>query len=232
LRCIFRDDALSDLVGFSYSTWHGDDAVSHFIAQLEAVATSAAAPTHLLIALDGENAWEHYPFNAYYFLQGLYAALSTHEQLHLSTLSDVLNQHPVNVPLRAVRAGSWVHGTLATWIGDHDKNRAWDLLVEAKRATDRVLGTGTLDHNARARIERQLAQCESSDWFWWFGDYNPPDSVRDFDRLYRHQLRSLYDLLQQPAPAALEQPISSGGGGAAATGVAPETGGVMRRANE
>ncbi len=226
LQCVFRNDELSDLVGFSYSTWHGDDAVGHFIAQLEAVATSGSAPALLLIALDGENAWEHYPFNAYYFLQGLYAALSDHAQLRLSTLSDVLTRHPASTPLHEVRAGSWVHGTLATWIGDQDKNRAWDLLVDAKRAVDRVLSAGHVDDHVRARIERQLAQCESSDWFWWFGDYNPPDSVSDFDRLYRHQLRSLYDLLQLPVPAALDQPISSGGGGA------PETSGVMRRASE
>ena len=29
----------------------------------------------MLIALDGENAWEHYPFNGYYFLRALYALL-------------------------------------------------------------------------------------------------------------------------------------------------------------
>jgi alpha-amylase/alpha-mannosidase (GH57 family) len=226
LRCVFRDDALSDLVGFSYSTWHGDDAVSHFIAELEVAAAAKPAPTQLLIALDGENAWEHYPFNAYYFLQGLYAALSNHAQLRLSTLGEVLARHPASVALPAVRAGSWVHGTLATWMGDQGKNRAWDLLVEAKLAVDRVLGAGRVDDHARARIERQLAQCESSDWFWWFGDYNPPDSVSDFDRLYRHQLRSLYELLQLPVPTALDRPISSGGAGAR------ETGGVMRRANE
>ena len=32
----------------------------------------------MLIALDGENAWEHYPFNGYYFLKALYAVLSDH----------------------------------------------------------------------------------------------------------------------------------------------------------
>src|SRR5262249_49455865 len=26
LRCFFRDDALSDRIGFTYATWHGDDA--------------------------------------------------------------------------------------------------------------------------------------------------------------------------------------------------------------
>ncbi len=43
-----------------------------------------------------------------------------------------------------------------------------------------------------ADIDRLLAVCEGSDWFWWFGDYNPADSVRDFDQLFRRQLDALY----------------------------------------
>jgi alpha-amylase/alpha-mannosidase (GH57 family) len=129
------------------------------------------------------------------------------------------------VPLPQVVAGSWVHGTLATWIGDRDKNAGWDLLVDAKHAVDAVFAGGGLAAGQRTRVERQLAQCESSDWFWWFGDYNPAESVRDFDALFRHQLTSLYRLIGVPPPAALSQPISVGRG-------APEGGGVMRRAHE
>jgi alpha-amylase/alpha-mannosidase (GH57 family) len=246
LRCLFRNDALSDLLGFSYSTWHGDDAVSHCVGEIENAVDAAQAaarerggpaPSHLLIALDGENAWEHYPFNAYYFLQGLYAALSVHPSLQLCTVSEVLARNKASVPLPRVRAGSWVHGTLATWIGDQDKNRAWDLLVAAKRAVDQAFAAGRFDGAARARIEHQLAQCESSDWFWWFGDYNLPESVRDFDQLYRRQLRGLYELLKLPVPEVLDRPIASTstststGAGVGAATAAPETGGVMRRAN-
>lgn len=64
--------------------------------------------------------------------------------------------------------------------------------------------------------------CEGSDWFWWFGDYNPAAAVRDFDQLYRHQLTALYHALGLEPPAHLQQPISVGHG-------APEGGGVMRR---
>jgi hypothetical protein len=67
--------------------------------------------------------------------------------------------------------------------------------------------------------------CESSDWFWWFGDYNPAESVSQFDRLYRRQLATLYRRLGVEAPASLAQPISTGGQ------ASPETGGVMRRAS-
>ena len=128
------------------------------------------------------------------------------------------------MPLNQVTAGSWVHGTLATWMGDADKNRAWDLLCEAKTAFDRAVAAGALDAGQRSAAERQLALCESSDWFWWFGDYNPQDAVTQFDRLYRRQLVNLYRLLQQEPPHSLSEPISVGRG-------APEHGGVMRRAN-
>jgi alpha-amylase/alpha-mannosidase (GH57 family) len=36
LSCFFRDDHLSDLIGFEYSRWHGKDAARHFIEQVEA----------------------------------------------------------------------------------------------------------------------------------------------------------------------------------------------------
>ncbi|MCU0758779.1 MAG: glycoside hydrolase family 57 protein [Steroidobacteraceae bacterium] len=226
LTCFFRHDGLSDAIGFEYSTWHGDDASAHFAQE---VAKLAEQYEHdpgrvLLIALDGENAWEHYPFNGYYFLRGLYAALAAHPRIELTTLSGYLQRDPGTVPLRHVVAGSWVHGTLATWIGDPAKNAGWDLLCEAKHAFDRVVVEGSLDEAQAAAAERQLALCESSDWFWWFGDYNPADAVSQFDRLYRRQLTNLYRLLKLEPPAALAQPLSGGGGSA-------EHGGTMRRAN-
>jgi alpha-amylase/alpha-mannosidase (GH57 family) len=178
--------------------------------------------------LDGENAWEHYPFNGYYFLRALYSLLANHPLLELTTLSDCLARGIEPAPLHRVKAGSWVHGTLATWMGDPAKNRAWDLLCEAKLAFDRVLHSGSLDPTRRAAAERQLALCESSDWFWWFGDYNPTDAVTQFDRLYRRQLMNLYHLLGLEAPPTLAHPISIGGGHA--DGSHAEHGGTMRRA--
>jgi alpha-amylase/alpha-mannosidase (GH57 family) len=80
------------------------------------------------------------------------------------------------------------------------------------------------DPGLRAEAGRQLALCESSDWFWWFGDYNPADAVAQFDQLYRRQLVTLYRRLNLTPPGELALPISQGGGN-------PEHGGAMRRAS-
>ena len=110
-------------------------------------------------------------------------------------------------------AGSWVHGDLATWIGDPDKNRAWDLLVQAKRAFDQHAGS-----DPSPALLRQLAVCEGSDWFWWPGTYNPAEAVAAFEQLYRRQLAGLYRLLGVAVPAELEQTFTHGHGHPAAAG--------------
>ena len=124
----------------------------------------------------------------------------------------------------ALVAGSWVYGNLATWIGSPEKNRAWDLLCAAKRSFDLVAVSGRLNAQELTDATRQLADCEASDWFWWFGDYNPSESVLAFDRLYRKKLAHFYRLLKLPVPAELDVPVSQGGGQA-------ELGGAMRRAS-
>ncbi|MDY6981287.1 MAG: glycoside hydrolase family 57 protein, partial [Pseudomonadota bacterium] len=136
--CFFRDDGLSDLIGFDYATWHADDAVANLLHHLENIAEACHEQPNPVVSiiLDGENAWEFYPENGYYFLEALYAGLADHPGLNLTTYSACLAEQPEPITLDRIVAGSWVYGTFSTWIGDPGKNRAWDLLVEAKRACD------------------------------------------------------------------------------------------------
>ncbi len=226
LQCFFRSDRLSDLIGFQYSDWHGDDAAAHLDHELTRLADlyRGDAGRCVLIALDGENAWEHYPDNGFWFLNALYRRLADNPRLALTTLSAASERAVVPAVLTQVVAGSWVHGTLSTWMGDADKNQAWELLCAAKNCFDAVRASGRLSAEQLAAAQHQLAQCESSDWFWWFGDYNPAEAVASFDLLYRRQLTALYRLLGEEPPAVLEQPLSRGGG-------AVEGGGSMRRAD-
>ncbi len=115
-----------------------------------------------------------------------------------------------------------MYGSFSTWIGSADKNRGWDYLVAAKQAFDETMLSGNLDDEQQQAAVQQLAICEGSDWFWWFGDYNPATSVSDFERLFREQLRHLYQLLGKTAPVHLDVPLSHGGGFA-------ENAGTMRR---
>ncbi len=223
-RVFFRDDGLSDLIGFKYSDWHADDAVADFVQHLENIATffGKDAGNHVVsVILDGENAWEYYPDNGHHFLDALYTTLSEHPTLTVSTFAEQAGRAP-DKAMKRLAAGSWVYGSFSTWIGSEDKNRGWDYLVAAKEAYDGAVAAGKLNADQLALATRQLAVCEGSDWFWWFGDYNPAGSVSDFEQLYRTQLRELYRLLGIAPPAMLDVPLSSGGGWA-------ENAGTMRR---
>jgi len=222
ISCFFRDDRLSDLIGFEYSRWDTHDAVANFMHEL----SLAREHTHgmkapvVSIIMDGENAWEHYHENGVPFLKLLYQTIADHPDYQLTTFSDYLEQHPSEKRLDHLVPGSWVYGNFSTWIGDAAKTRGWELLIEAKQAFDALYPTLTPERQ-EAAVE-QLRICEGSDWCWWFGDYNPGPAVRDFDQLYRQHLKVLYTLLDAPVPASLDTPISIGGGAA-------EGGGTMRR---
>ena len=73
-------------------------------------------------------------------------------------------------------------------------------MLQSKQLTDEEI----------KRAEDQLATCESSDWFWWFGDYNTAESVLAFDQQFRMHLCNLYHLLHLEAPEYLSHGFSSG----------------------
>lgn len=212
--CFFRDDGLSDSIGFNYSDWHADDAVANLVHNLEKIAESCADKGNAVVSiiLDGENAWEYYPENGYHFISAMYEKLSQHEGLKLTTYSDYLETCELRKPLTEIAAGSWVYGTFSTWIGEKDKNHAWDMLVEAKKTYDRVMSQGKLSGERLQAIDMQLATCESSDWFWWFGEYNSAESVAAFDEQFRLHLSNLYQMLNVEVPEHLSQAFSFGSG--------------------
>lgn len=222
--CFYRDDGLSDMIGFTYTKWGADDAVNDFIHHLLNIKKNTEGDPDRVVSviLDGENAWEYYSYNGYYFLQSLYKRLQDHPEIELTTFTEALHNGVLPAKLPKMMGGSWVFGTYSTWIGDPDKNRGWDLLSEAKQTFDKVMATQDFDAETQTALERQLAICEGSDWFWWFGDYNSADSVSDFERLYRLHLSNLYQMLGEEVPQRLSEVVSQGGGGI-------EQAGTMRR---
>ncbi len=226
-KIFFRDDGLSDLIGFEYSKRNSVEAADDLVQNLVNIANflGESAERHVVtVILDGENAWEYYPHNGYYFIDHLYTLLSSHKKINSCQLSQLTSASMCHT-MEKLCPGSWVYGSFSTWIGEKDKNHAWQLLVAAKQAYDKTAAGNTLTKKQMIIATRQLAICEGSDWFWWFGNYNAADSVSDFDILFRSQLKHLYQYLQLAIPDTLQIPISYGGGNA-------ENAGTMRRHNE
>ncbi|MEN8712601.1 MAG: glycoside hydrolase, partial [Arenicellales bacterium] len=195
---------------------------ANLVHHLEQIADDSRGKHDAIVSiiLDGENAWEYYPENGYHFLRTMYEKLSQHKELKLTTYSEYLQSTSEKQALQEIVAGSWVYGTFSTWIGEKDKNRAWDMLIEAKKVYDRVIKEGAISDEELVLAEMQLATCESSDWFWWFGEYNSAESVVAFDEQYRMHLSNLYQLLNIEPPEYLSKAFSFGSGD-------PVMGGVM-----
>lgn len=92
---------------------------------LEQIALHAGPEGNIVsVILDGENAWEYYPYNGFFFLDDLYTLLENHPAIGTTTYSDyiVATGHLDTIAqLPALTAGSWVYGSFSTWIGDRKK---------------------------------------------------------------------------------------------------------------
>ncbi len=217
LAIVFRDHRLSDLIGFTYGSMPPKRAAADLVGHLEAIAqtlkhrqpeggTSLEQPWLVTIALDGENCWEFYPEDGKPFLENLYQTLSNNPHLKLVTVSEFLDQFPATetIPQHQLHSGSWVDGSFTTWIGDPAKNRAWDLLAEARQ----VLANhpeATEENNPEAW--EALYAAEGSDWFWWFGEGHSSNQDAIFDSLFREHLCGIYQALNEPVPPVLQQPV-------------------------
>ncbi|HEY6098867.1 MAG TPA: hypothetical protein VIW03_05530, partial [Anaeromyxobacter sp.] len=213
----FRDRVLSDRIGFSYATWAPADAAADFVARLLSI--RAAAPEAELVVpviLDGENAWESYPDNGAPFLRALASALAARNDFEVVTPTEALSR--LTTPpghLERVVAGSWVEGTLATWVGAAPKNKAWSLLHDAREALGGEIAAAPLlspadvlaGDTTPAVAKAALFAAEASDWFWWFGDDHSSAHDAVFDALFRRHLADAYRALSRPVPPALLEPV-------------------------
>jgi alpha-amylase/alpha-mannosidase (GH57 family) len=95
------------------------------------------------------------------------------------------------------------------------------MLGDVKKAYDKAVADRRLDDKQLQAAQLQLAVCEGSDWFWWFGDYNPGEAVSSFEKQFRLNLANLYLLLGEQPPAYLALSFTQGTGD-------PAMGGAMR----
>jgi alpha-amylase/alpha-mannosidase (GH57 family) len=213
LTFFFRDTRVSDLIGFTYANWQPAEAVADFLRRVrEAAAASTLEHPLVTVAMDGENAWEHFIHGGYEFLRQLYRAIEAAPDLETVTFSDWLEARPETVgTLPHLGTGSWIYGDFATWIGDPVKNRAWEYLSFARKEVAHFLSEYTdmsLDTLKHLPIVEHTLRAESSDWFWWYGEGHTSINDPDFDDLFRANVRFLYVLMGQTPPAHLDKPLA------------------------
>ncbi len=214
LSIVFRDHRLSDLIGFSYGGMEVNHAVSDLIGHLEAIARRFQQkgledqPWLVTIALDGENCWEFYQQDGLPFLSTLYERLSQKDNLQLVTVSEFLTKFPPKtlIPSDQLHSGSWVDGSFTTWIGDPVKNKAWDLLTQARELLAKH-PEATEENNPE--VWESLYAAEGSDWFWWFGEGHSSNQDAIFDQLFREHLKGIYHSLNEKIPPYLSQPVDT-----------------------
>ena len=212
IACVFRDHALSDLIGFIYAGWDADAAASDFIERLldagrRFSAAAGGEEATIPIILDGENAWEHFEGDGRPFLRALYSKISAHSELRAVTMAEAAAKPSRTLP--NIFPGSWIDGNFFIWIGHADDQRAWRQLREARATFEAAHDVSAED---RERALKEVLIAEGSDWCWWYGEDHSSEHDLDFDDLYRRHLRNIYQMLGQPIPEELfVTNISTGG---------------------
>ncbi|MFH1678880.1 MAG: glycoside hydrolase family 57 protein, partial [Candidatus Omnitrophota bacterium] len=200
VNIVFRDRNLSDLIGFVYRSWKAKDAVEDFIQHLKRISQHSKHKDPLVvIALDGENAWEYYKNDGWDFLTLLYQRLSEADFLKTTTVSEYIKKFPPKDNIPYLKPGSWVNSDFGKWIGSNPKNKAWDYLTQAREELKRVTSDAQQSAVIRDKLDliwKQMYIAEGSDWFWWYGDTDD----KTFDQLYRMHLSNFYRLLGKKPP--------------------------------
>jgi alpha-amylase/alpha-mannosidase (GH57 family) len=219
---LFRDRALSDLIGFTYAKVSAKEAVADFLAHVSAVGQAWAAdgqkgPATVGVFLDGENAWEHYPRSGEAFLDGLYGALEASDAIETVTLSEATADAD-GPAIGRIHSGSWIEASYRIWIGHGEDRQAWTALGRARDALAAAEAGGAVPPERLARARRHLYAAEGSDWYWWYGEDFTTELAAEFDGLFRgHVIRAALLCGANPPPEALS-PIKKTGAGAS-TGI-------------
>ncbi len=205
---VFRDSQISNAIGFDYQRMSSLDAARALVGRLKLIGEQQSDRNLLVvIALDGENAWEFYPRDGHDFLNALYTELESSQDVVTTTVTDFIAEHPPEQQLHHLHTGSWIGASLDTWIGDPEHNVAWDLLAETRAWLDDQARQRPKESDQAALAWREILITEGSDWFWWFSRKHDSGMDPIWDNQFRLHLRNVYKLMGSRAPARLFQPI-------------------------
>ena len=150
IAMVFRDHGLSDAIGFRYSKLTAAQAMQEFLGHLRVIERSFRKEKKeplVSVILDGENPWEYFPDGGKGFLSQLYDGLESTAIISTVSVSDYLANNPPKERLTTIFPGSWINGNFRVWIGDKEKNQAWDLLARTRKM---LAGEGTCQHTILA----------------------------------------------------------------------------------
>jgi len=200
----FRDHVLSDSIGFRYRFMEEGEAVKDFMKRLDEIGRQNPDAS-VFVIVDGENAWEFYRNNAMDFFLKLYDTISKRRTVSLQRFDEAAKEK--RRELNSLHPGSWIYGTFDTWVGQSEKNRAWELIYKTKRETASLYEK--LDQKTRETVDGHFLASECSDWFWWYGGDHYSDFLEEFDTLFRSHLIAVYELCGMPVPSDLYLSIFS-----------------------
>lgn len=209
----FRDNVLSDRIGFEYSGTPAVDAVDDFLGRLSAIndaldTANVPGPRVVSVILDGENAWENYDNDGIDFLRELYGRLSASDFVTTVTPSELLAMYPdAAAPLPDIFPASWFQPNFATWIGEQEEATAWDYLYRVRQDYGEASRRGEVTEDAVAAAYEKMLFAEGSDWFWWFGADQDSGDDGYFDSAFRELLGQVYDEIDAERPAFVGVPI-------------------------
>jgi alpha-amylase/alpha-mannosidase (GH57 family) len=204
----FRDQDISDRIGFRYAHMPESAAVDDFVGAVKHLAGNDGVA---FVFLDGENPWETYSHRGEPFLETLYQRLTIEKnagRLATRTMSDVVQSRGPGTPLPDLFPGSWISAAYRIWIGDAAKNRAWAALRAAHERFSAIKSVRGPSDRGVLKAREHLLVAEGSDWFWWFGEPNSSAEDPLYDELFRGHLREAYVALGETPPDDLDTPIA------------------------
>mgnify|MGYP000895478389 CR=1 FL=1 len=211
---VFRDSVISDKVGFTYSQTPGQEAAADVMQRLENIraelkAEGATGPHLVSIILDGENAWEYYPYDGKEFLNALYQELSESETVRTVTPSEYLEMFPEQQSLPTLFSGAWFSQNYDTWIGEPEETLAWNYLGKTRKflAEYETGKAAPPSEDALQQAFQYMYFAEGSDWFWWYGADQDSGNDSYFDEGFRSLLAKVYESLDEPVPTYVKVPI-------------------------
>ncbi len=231
LDIVFRDHALSDLIGFHYQRSDPNQAAANFLTSLRGIGqcVHTAEPALVSVILDGENCWEHYPGGGVAFLRCPLPGVYPDDQHQ----TDADRRLPPEVPAARCAAasvspaagstttlpsGSATRRTIPPGTPCIGRASTCARYPHRQPLAGNDQRNGAMQYPPDAVEEKaweELYIAEGSDWFWWYGDEHTSAQDSLFDYLFRKHLQNVYLLLGDVPPPELARPIAGAASGSA-----------------